>query len=357
MRARATTCRATRSAATLAVAAWLAAAAGCGPPPPPPHAIAVASAAAHDFGPLWIGEVRQHTFTVENRGGKQLVLDPVRSSCGCLVARLAKNRLAPGEATEMVAELHADKGPARLDKAISIGTNDPAAPLLMFALSTDTRMLYEFAPPLVDLPELVIGQPFALKLPLRVADGSVVRFGVPHSSVKGFTATMAETDATTNATVELRFDGTAAPGRRLFQVTIPTDHPRVGEARIPVQAIVNARLRSVPDDRLDFGTVKRSAGAVREIVVSVRGSATLAEVPKVEVEAWPGRRLPGAPAAEASATVTAQLETITAGREWRIEARVAPGTEGTGIVGRLIVTISATDEPPLTLSLGGQLVD
>ncbi len=328
----------------------------CGPPKPPPHAVAVASGDRRDFGPLWIGEKRQETFTIENRGGRELLLDPVHSSCGCLVARLGKKQLAPGESTEMVAELHADKGPARLDKVISIGTNDPARPWLQFLLSADAKALYEFTPPLIDLPQLVLGEPQSLELPVRVVDGQAVQFGTPQVPAPGFAAQITA-DSPTTARVTVTFDGTGSSVRRLFHIAIPTDHPRVPQLSIPVQALVHGRLRAEPPDRLDFGVVPRTSGATRTVLLHHRGRTPLTLEPTVEVQAWPGRKQPGGGVAPADqpAAVTASISTIEPGRTWKLEATVAPGTTGGGLFGRLLVRLDLPDEPALTLSLAGRI--
>jgi len=351
-----------RRAAALRAALWLTAAPlvalHCGPPQPPPHAVAVASGDRRDFGPLWIGEKRQETFTLENHGGRELLLDPVRSSCGCLVARLDQKRLAPGESTSMVAELHADKGPARLDKVISIGTNDPDRPWLQFLLSADTKPLYEFTPTLVDLPELVLGEPHSLELPVRVVDGKAVQFGAPQVPAPGFSAQVAA-DSPTTARVTIAFDGTGIAVRRLFHISIPTDHPSVPTLSIPVQALIHGRLRAEPADRVDFGVVKRAAGATRSVLLHHRGRAPLTIEPAVETQAWPGRKQPdgGVAPADLPATVTTSIAPVEPGRVWKIEVTIAPGTRCGGIFGRLLVHLALPDEPALTLALAGRVED
>jgi hypothetical protein len=256
----------------------------------------------------------------------------------------------------MVAELHADKGPARLDKVISIGTNDPARPWLQFLLSADTKALYEFAPPLVDLKELVLGERHSLEVPVRVVDGQAVEYGIPEVPAPGFSARIAKESGTT-ARVTLEFDGTGTSVRRLFHVTIPSDHPRVPKLSIPVQALIHGRLRAEPGDRLDFGVFRRADGATRHVMLHHRGTMPLTLDPTVEVQAWPGRKPPSGvvAAADQPAAVTVTLTPVEPGRSWEIEAVVAPGAAGGGLFGRLLIRLDLPDEPALTLALAGRI--
>ena len=48
---------------------------------------------------------------------------------------------------------------------------------------------------------------------------------------------------------------------------------------------------------------------------------------------------------------------VVPGREWRLDAVVAPGATGNPLVGRLVVRLDLPGEPLLTLTLTGRLRD
>ncbi|MBL8840200.1 MAG: DUF1573 domain-containing protein [Planctomycetes bacterium] len=334
-------------------------AAGCDSKPSElPYPRAHVEVAQHDFGPLWIGEVRQVVFRVENRGRTPLVLDPVRSSCGCLVARIDPKRIEPGHASELTVELHADKGPMALEKGLFIGSNDPQHEWLPFVLKATTRTLYECDPPLLDLPQIVLGDVADHAIALRVADGTPIVFGAPQVPERGFSAALSAVTPT-SATLTVRFDGDALPGRRLFHIVVPTDHPLVKELRMPVQAIVVARLVADPPDLVDFGTIERAQGAKRSVTIRRRSQTAFAARPTARVElggSRAGQSAPTAPTGDAPA-VTASLEEVVAGDEWRLDLTVAPGTPATSLVGRVVVRLELPNEPPLSLTLTGRITE
>ena len=334
------------------LALLLAAAAGCSRETGPAARVAVAPT-RHEFGRLWIGEVVRHPFRVANSGDLALKFGDVRSTCGCLLHQISTREVAPGGAAEIVAELHADRGPGRLEKMLRIATNDPGRPWLELVLGAELEVLYEIDPPLLDVQELVLGESAERVVTLTGRDGTELSFGTPVCPEKGFSASVR--DATPRrAEIVLRFDGETRPGRRLFRLGVPTGHPRVPEATIAVQAVVHPRLTVEPGDRIDFGDVVRSRGARVEQLVRARGREPLASAPVATVELGPRRPAPpDRPAVE----VVARVEPVVEGREWRLVVEIAPGSPGEGVIGRVSVRLDAPLEPPQTLTLAGRIVD
>lgn len=323
--------------------------AGCGPRGPKVDAAAQRA----DLGALWIGEERDHEFVVANRGDAPLVLGEVRSTCGCLLAEFSRDDVAPGTERRVPVRFRADKSLGHVEKELHLGTNDPAAPWLVFTLAADVAALYTFDPPAVVWRELVVGEPATQRVTIAVADGSAPHFRAPQSPQTGFTATLVAPEATTTnggaaAIVELAFDGHAQVGSYLFHVVVPGDHPRVAEARVPVEAVVHGRL-DLPDGELvDFGTVAAAAGSRVTKRVRLRGRAPLAAAtPTATVHLGPS----------AAAAIAATWSIDEPGRAWTLALSVAPGSSAGSLVGRVDLSLPGSDEPPRALTLAGRVVD
>jgi len=85
----------------------------------------------YDFGVVVEGESVSHVFVLENRGAEELTIDRVRTGCGCTVARLTTQSLAPGESTELQVVFRTDGyGGHVVSKSITIYTDDPVTPEL-----------------------------------------------------------------------------------------------------------------------------------------------------------------------------------------------------------------------------------
>ncbi len=62
----------------------------------------------HDFGPLRLGRTAEHRFVFENISSEPIVLQTVRTECGCTAASWPEEPIAPQQRGEVVIEFHAD---------------------------------------------------------------------------------------------------------------------------------------------------------------------------------------------------------------------------------------------------------
>lgn len=68
------------------------------------------------------------TFYLFNTGGEYLRLGDVEATCGCTVAELDHNVIAPGDFTKLVATLDTSLKLGKVAKKITVQTNDPKHP-------------------------------------------------------------------------------------------------------------------------------------------------------------------------------------------------------------------------------------
>jgi hypothetical protein len=98
-----------------------------------------------DFGTVWQGTSLETEFKVENTGDEPLTIG-VKSSCGCTVATKPRSPLPPGESDTMTISYDSvrRRGPAR--QTVTLTTNDPARPRVVFSVRGDVKPLYEVGP-------------------------------------------------------------------------------------------------------------------------------------------------------------------------------------------------------------------
>ena len=83
-------------------------------------------AEVHDFGNIPKDEPVRYTFTFTNTGNEPLILENVKSACGCTTPSWTKEPVAPGETGEIVAEFNA-KSPGNFAKTLTVTTNTEPA--------------------------------------------------------------------------------------------------------------------------------------------------------------------------------------------------------------------------------------
>jgi hypothetical protein len=79
----------------------------------------------YDWGKAYQGEQIEHTFTVENKGGSTLIIEDVKSHCGCTVLRENdyKKMLEPGEKTSITINLDTTLLKGSVKKDTEVFTN------------------------------------------------------------------------------------------------------------------------------------------------------------------------------------------------------------------------------------------
>lgn len=88
-----------------------------------------------DFGKLKEGEVLTHVFVFKNVGDSPLIINKVRTSCGCTAALVSEKKIEPGQQGEIKATLNTKGYAGDVAKYIYIETNDPSQPMKQLTIS------------------------------------------------------------------------------------------------------------------------------------------------------------------------------------------------------------------------------
>ncbi|MGI8435314.1 MAG: DUF1573 domain-containing protein [Chthoniobacterales bacterium] len=88
-------------------------------------------------------------FKYTNKTAKTINIKNVRTSCGCTVAALKKNSVAPGEAGEVTATFKIGGRTGTQQKAITVETDDPAQPTVGLVLKAVIPETVLVQPPFV----------------------------------------------------------------------------------------------------------------------------------------------------------------------------------------------------------------
>lgn len=99
-----------------------------------------------DLGRLKQGESGTATFTLENRGTENVIIETVRASCGCTVpTKLTESQkiLEPGERLDIEAVFNSKGRNGNQKKTVTITSNDPLEPRLKLFLTANVVTLFE----------------------------------------------------------------------------------------------------------------------------------------------------------------------------------------------------------------------
>jgi hypothetical protein len=230
---------------------------------------------AFDFGQVERGTRVDHTFVVGNRGDALLVLDQVKTTCGCTAAVVSAREVPPEGEARVAVSLDTAQLAGRVSKVVTVHTNDPQRPTVSLALTGEVLADLVVTPSPLYLGRVRRGE--AVRRELVVTPG---RPGPP-----AIVTAVEHAGRAVDVRLEPRADG---PGQRLVvelgrNVPLGRFHDelrlRTTSARQPVLTV--AVFGSIEGDvvvlppQVTFGVTRASARPEREIFIRNRGRRPL----------------------------------------------------------------------------------
>jgi len=197
-----------------------------------------------DFGQIFQGEIVEHTFRFQNAGDEPLIIDRVRSSCGCTAALLSTKIIAAGDVAELKATFDSTRFNGAVVKTIYLYSNDPLQKVTELHLRGTVKQEIVMSPSRLDLQNLVVGatREFAVQ--------------VANHSKRPLSLSGAQT-TTPELVVTLPAEPIPPGGQADLSVQIT---PKAGSGRLSGYVMLTTSSSHVPDLRLPvFGTVSAPA--------------------------------------------------------------------------------------------------
>lgn len=230
----------------------------------------------HDFGTVERGTPVDHTFLLPNRGTASLLVDHVKSSCGCTVAVLSDQVVAPNDEARVAVTLDTSALAGRTTKTITVYTNDPDQPVVGLSLVGEVVTDLVLTPRPLYLGRVRRGE--------RVRREVVVAPGRPGGTYAVESVEHSNPGLRTH--LEPRADG---PGQRLVveldpdiplgrfneTLTLRTTSPREPVITLPVFGSVEGDVVVLPP-QVTFGVTRGGTAPEREVHIVTRGARPLA---------------------------------------------------------------------------------
>ncbi|MGA2408895.1 MAG: DUF1573 domain-containing protein [Candidatus Binataceae bacterium] len=278
----------------------------------------------YDFGIVTSGVPVTHVFKIRNTGTGDLIIGGVNTSCGCTAAKPTKSVLASGEETEIKVtfDTRFDRGPAT--RTITVLNNDPKDQQAELTIKGDVKVQVAAEPSEVAFGNVKHGVEQTREVMITdLVDGKNLKI-----------INVSKTNPGIQVTPGQRTDG--KPGAAISVTLLPTmsagpfdDTIKLATSRAPLDISVFGTVQgdiTVNPPQVSFGIVSRHQSALR-IVRLVNGSARTVNVTGVS---------------STSQNVSAAVEPVTPGKEYKITLQLAPDTPDGAVRGRLAIH---TDDP------------
>lgn len=193
-----------------------------------------------DFGEVLKGESVEHTFEFVNTGDAPLLIDRVKSTCGCTGVLLSEKTILPGDRGTVKATFDSSRFQGAVKKRILVYSNAPGDAPYVFTVQGEVTLPLQFSPQRVVFRDVPVGEQRILSLELTNRTDAPLRIANLRTSNTAFRAEADELELAAGATTRLRVIASPdAETRHLGgAVLIRTDRPKLGEIRIPVSGNV-----------------------------------------------------------------------------------------------------------------------
>jgi hypothetical protein len=298
----------------------------------PPAALTIAP--IYNFGAVFQGTPVKHTFRIENHGAGPLTLGDPQTTCGCTVAEPTRRIVQPGDFSEIAAvfDTSADKGPAV--RIITIATNDPRQKQLNLTIKGDVKVKVDANPTPLVFDKVKHGVEESREVLVTDTIGRDFKIqSITNSSPNLKVTQQPRTDGHAGAKLIVTVLKTMPSAAFSDLIKVTTN---VAPLDIPVSGTVLGDLNVSPP-QVSFGIVKRHAGALRFARLSNAGHRP---VRVIDI-------------ASNNQRVTAVVEPLTPGKEFKITLQLAPNSPDGTLVGAVAIKTDDPAQPVVRLPFYG----
>jgi len=195
---------------------------------------------SYDFGLVVQGDPVEYAFTFSNRGDQPLLIDRVKSSCGCTAVLASTRELEPGETGEIKATFNSSQFRGPVSKEISVYSNDRQQSVARLTLKGVVKELVRVTPPQLNFGAIPPNQQSVLEVTLVNQGSNSVTLDQPTTTAAELTASL-ETKGLApgeKTSLQVRFQPKPHQVRFSGYVIIALADQTDKELRIPVYAML-----------------------------------------------------------------------------------------------------------------------
>lgn len=194
---------------------------------------------AFHFGTIAEGDKVEHVFTFTNQGDIPLLIDRVRSTCGCTGTLLSQKEVLPGQSGEVKIIFNSSGMRGPVVKWIYIYSNDPVNPKSKLQINGIVKPEIAISPEKLRLTGLIPGENREFQITLTNNSNHTIFLSNLATAPATMTAKLSGTKLEPGATVRVHVNMAMPPGKEHQNgyVTVSTSSPRTPKLRIPVFAI------------------------------------------------------------------------------------------------------------------------
>lgn len=189
---------------------------------------------SHTFGTIPQGKKIEHAFTFTNGGKRPLLIERVRTSCGCTVADIPSRMVEPGKSGSIKAVFDSTNFSGPVTKIVYVHSNDPQLPVASLTLSGIVSEQISVNPRQINLGVIKRGTSREILISVDSREEKITVTGTRTSGPQARAVVRKETAKQGKAAEVLVTITPTAEDRMLSgYIMVMTDHPVKREISIP----------------------------------------------------------------------------------------------------------------------------
>jgi len=237
----------------------------------------------YNFGKVYKNEDVEHFFILENRGTKDLIIEDIKASCGCIVSEATTPKVLPGMSEGIIVVLKGIPDTGAISKNIKVYSNDPDTPV--YSLKLSGEIMEDIT---INTRQISFGY---------IPKGKKVKVGIDVKPRPGFKLEIKDVISTNpdvsteykkkghedKFVVEATLKDTATVGVLTGNIQILTNSEKQNRVIIPFSGEVLGDIRLYPT-HLYFGVIKKDNKCVKSVFITLlKGNI---RVDKIEVQPY-----------------------------------------------------------------------
>ena len=243
----------------------------------------VFEAPTFDFGKIYIGENVVHRFVFKNSGPGELVINSVKSSCGCTAAVVSKTILPKGETGELEVKFNPGHFVGKVTKSVMVNSNDPENPKCKVTITGEVIEEVRVNPKLINFGIIRRGDSCTKTLEINTVPDLKVKVTKVESPNSYISIARKSQGETPDDAYQVTFGKYDYLGKVNGMVFVYTSSARQERVDVPFSAEVVGDVTFYPET-LSFGAVYKGQDVKKTVIVNFINKDVRIE----KIEAEPG---------------------------------------------------------------------
>ncbi len=329
------------------------------PPPTGPPPVLSFETLTHDFGRLYQGEKKTHTYNFKNEGEGDLVIKDVRPTCGCTVGDVSLKYLRPGEAATIDIQFDSTKFSGKVTKYIKVFSNDPQKQVVDLTFTADITRLFTTEPPIVNFLDVFKGETPSQSVTITATDGNDFKVleVLPNSPFLDLKWEKIQNAGNPAIRVDVTVNDSSVVQNLVVRPVLRLEHPRAEEVTFAVRANIQPNLAFEPSgSRLNFGRIPKGQASEQVLTITNREADLHLEITDVKIESNLDLRTKLEDGTYRK-YITADLEAVEDGQVYRIVVRASADIPDRYFHGRLTFTTNNPDVSSKVIAYHGFIIE